>query len=90
VRAAARHHMQVLTPKERLIYGGTKMTSFLSGSANIGRIPLYFHRVKEEETMESIATKYNVDMQQILNDNAGTEVRSGEIIVIDLRKSGIF
>jgi LysM repeat protein len=66
------------------------MSSFLGNSSTISRTPLYFHRVKEEDTMESIASKYNVDVQQILNDNSGAEVKSGEIIVVDLRKSGLF
>jgi len=47
--------------------------------------PLYFHRLKEGETIEMIAQKYEVSPQIILAENPRFESKPGEVVVINLR-----
>ncbi len=49
-------------------------------------IPLYFYRVKEDdESLEAIAAKLNVNMDQINWESAGSQPQAGDIVVVNLR-----
>jgi len=51
-----------------------------------GKAPCYFYRIRNnEETIETIANKFNVDPHIILTENQGVEPKEGTIIVINLR-----
>jgi len=50
----------------------------------VDEVPFYFHRVREGETLEDIAVKYDVNLSKI--DLTVTPL-PGEIVVIDLQKA---
>ena len=46
--------------------------------------PIRFHQVRPGETPENIASKYNMELGRLLNDNPGVSAKEGEILVINL------
>lgn len=59
-----------------------------SVASYLDNMSIYFHRVNEGESFESIAAKYSVDIERILNDNCGITPAAGEIVVINLKGIG--
>lgn len=52
------------------------------------RPPLHFYEIRgAEETPETIATKFNIDVANLEKENPGIEFKTGQIVVIDQRFS---
>lgn len=58
------------------------MTFSSSAPSYISKTPLYFHRLREGETIEDVASRYNVN-----TDNTATAPRAGEVVVIDFKSA---
>ena len=63
------------------------MTFSSSAPSYISKTPLYFHRLREGETIEDIASRYNVNSAKLFSDNASAAPLTGEIVVIDFKSS---
>jgi hypothetical protein len=60
----------------------------MSFAANISnRMPVYFHRVREGESLGDIAAKYNVRPDTTIADNITDQPQAGAIVVIDFKAS---
>jgi hypothetical protein len=62
------------------------MSFSASGSALSNNIPIRFHQIRADESLEKIASKYSVDFDKMVNANPGVE-KTGDIVVIDLKDS---
>jgi hypothetical protein len=63
------------------------MTFSSSAPSYISKTPLYFHRLREGETIEDVASRYNVNSVKLFADNTATAPRAGEVVVIDFKSS---
>lgn len=72
------------------------MTGFSANSFSFSRSPLYFHRVKEGQSLNDIAAGYNVPIESLAalnpevteaSDSHAAPIISASIVVIDLRNS---
>ncbi|MCU0641952.1 MAG: hypothetical protein MUC35_07745 [Candidatus Margulisbacteria bacterium] len=59
------------------------MTSFAASIAD--RLPLYFHRLRDGETIDDVATRFNVIAE--LTAQGKENPQTGDIVVIDFRES---
>jgi hypothetical protein len=48
-------------------------------------VPIYFYQVKGSETPEDIATKLDVNLNQISWDKGDSQPQAGDIVVVNLR-----
>lgn len=60
------------------------MSTAATFASNIAaRVPVYFHRVRDGETVSDIADRFNVTAKLDATDSV--ELRAGNILVIDFR-----
>jgi hypothetical protein len=57
------------------------MSTFAANIAN--RVPLYFHRLRDGETVDGIADRFNVTAKLDATDSV--KLQTGNILVIDFR-----
>jgi hypothetical protein len=51
------------------------------------RLPLYFHRLRDGETVDDVASRFNVAADLMARGN--TDPQTGDIVVIDFREAKV-
>lgn len=53
-------------------------------NCNLKNVPYYFYRVKEDESLEHIADKMGVAINQLAWEQPGAQPQPGDIVVVNL------